>query len=225
MEQSNQNNIFKLAEEYTIDIQADFFQKIFISLKKEHGDNLIRSFLPLFPNVSPIFLEKLSSATNYYLISLLTIDHILDDKSTLVSKDGLMFSFLLREQALHLMYELFDSNSIYWDYFANYYKEYVTAIQIENQYYFDQSQITEMEIGKMKTMYAGKSALAKAVIAALAIQSDKLSTIYQLEKSMENFYIAATLQDDVNDWKLDFQNKQYSYNNYAYFILFIYFFV
>ena len=88
-----------------------------------------------------------------------------------------MIAFLLRERALHLMYELFVSDSVYWNYFDQYYREYIIAVQTENVFFFSQVEIKEMSLGEMVTIYAGKSALAKAVTTALAVKSQKLHLI------------------------------------------------
>ncbi len=202
--------IVGLSKEYSIDIENDPFFKTFASkLQKENGSNFVKLFLSIFPDLSQNFLIKLGKAADYYLFSLLITDNILDNKSALVSKNSLILSFLLRERALHLMYQLFDHNSIYWEYFDTHYKEYVYSFQLEGKYRFDE--IQEMSIKEMEAIYTGKSAMAKAVSSALAIKSGQTQHIPVLEKSIENFYIAKTLKDDVNDWKEDFKNKQYTY--------------
>lgn len=66
-------------------------------------------------------------------------------------------------------------------------------------------------MGNLELLYSGNSALAKALPIAMAFKGDNKNIIKDIEKSIDYFYIALNLFDDVNDWKKDWQNKQFSY--------------
>lgn len=178
---------------------------------KRHEDigSILKLWEPQFPSVQKSFTERLTYAANLYYYSVLGVDKMIDCRKTTIPVESLMMSFVLREESLSIIYSLFNPGDIFWNYFNKYYAEYVQAISLESHLRTNNKhQITTEVIEKI---YSGKSALAKASIVALAIKEKNIDIISSMEKSVDFFQIAYGFVDDVNDWKHDWENGQFSY--------------
>jgi len=71
--------------------------------------------------------------------------------------------------------------------------------------------ISAYSYSEFKLISKGKSALAKYITTGLSILNETPEKIKTLEKSQDYFHIALQLNDDMQDWKEDYKNRNYSY--------------
>ncbi len=201
--------ISDLASSYNLGTGIDFFRNFCNNTRHEDAGEIGKLFIRYFSGLTDNFLIKLEIAANYYYYSLLATDKMIDEINSSINKEALLLSFLLREKSLHDLYHLFESGNHYWIYFEKYYKEYLVAISFEiNDRYRNNCDIT---IEEMEFLYAGKAALAKALITAMALKVNNLQIIEPIEKSIDYYHIALCLYDDLQDWKEDWNNDNHSY--------------
>lgn len=169
------------------------------------------TFSDIFPNIDNNVLDQIEYASTIYGWSILIIDNLLDNLSYPREKlkDDILLVPILREHALQVMYSIFPSNSDYWKFFNKYNHEY--TISCRKEYINHYNKITEYSSDDMKSIMTGLPALIKALPTAMAFLTKKLQYISFIEESINYFHIAVNLKDDVDDWKNDFKNKEYSY--------------
>lgn len=202
------NYLIEFAEENNLKKGLDFFDDFYNSEKKENSGNLVKYFLELFPLLSKSFLKELEVASNFYFYSVLAIDKIIDEENSF-DKEALLLAIALRENSLHRMYRIIEPESEYWLHFQKYYNQYLKALSIELKN--RNGKISDINKESLEFLYSGNSALAKALPVAMAFKAGKKDILSDLEKSIDYYYIGLNLYDDVNDWKQDWQNNNYSY--------------
>jgi len=200
--------LLEFAKEYKHTEGLEFYNDFFSNGRKENSESIVKYFMQLFPSLSNNFLSKLVIASNFYFFSILAIDKLIDEEKSF-DKEALLLAIALRENSLHRMYRLIEPSSEYWKHFETYYKQYLYAVSIELKNHI--GKVNDISIEKLELLYSGNSALAKALPVAMAFKGDNKIIIKDIEKSIDYFYIALNLYDDVNDWKKDWQNKQFSY--------------
>jgi squalene-hopene/tetraprenyl-beta-curcumene cyclase len=204
------DKMIDLAKEYNLDACIDYIKEFSVGKQRNEDTNaVIKSFLGTFPGLSECFLSQIGIASNFYLWSILITDKILDEKTDKLNKEVLLFSYVLREESLKIMYDLFPSGNKFWQYFEKYYKEYTHAVISEINCHFNK--FCSYTTDELEMIYGGNSSFAKAIPTAFAIKSNKIEIIAPIEDSIKYFYIALNIFDDVNDWKKDYANGQYSY--------------
>lgn len=104
--------------------------------------------------------------------------------------------------------ELFGSDHRFWDYFNKYNKEYLEAVYIQEGH---RGKVSKFDFTEFKQIAAGKSAIAKTAVAALACLSGSEEKIPSLERSQNLYACAFQLYDDLKDWKDDLVHKNYTW--------------
>ncbi len=196
------------AESYKLSNCLKHFNSFIDSNKKENSGSLASFFLEIFDSLSKDFLVELTEASNYYFFSVLATDKLVDEEN-FFDPEFLLMAIALREDSLHKMYNLIEPSNLYWSHFKKYYHQYV--LSVSNELNNHRKKITPIETNQMEQWYSGNSALAKALPIAMAYKSDNIKYLIQIENSIDHFYIGMNLFDDVNDWKLDWENGNFSF--------------
>jgi len=200
-------SIIDLVHKYKLEGSLVYIKE-FYEKRNEDGRFSAEAFNDLF-DIERDFKIKLAEVSNLYYWSLLIVDKLIDERQEVFNKEALLLSFVLREQGLRMMYNIFPPDHEYWQLFDTYYKEYLNAVVLESNSHFDR--ITPYSFDDAIHIYSGNASLAKATIAAFAYKSNQPDIIIPLAQSIDFFNIAKNLFDDALDWKKDFINKQYSY--------------
>lgn len=165
-------------------------------------------FYTAFPRVSLAQLRTLSVGGSYLFDYILCLDRMLD-QSSLNDAGTTLLSGLLQREAMTLLYQLFPAGSAFWTYFDTYYAHFAQAVLRERAcHHHVVRPYTEAEL---EFIYAGKPALAKSCIAALALIDGSEAGIAALSASHDAFYVGFQLVDDLLDWRLDYLQGHYSY--------------
>ena len=156
-------------------------------------------------------IDFLCIAAYLYYQSLIYLDSVLDENRVVTN-----FSFALtcQEEAIKILTDIFGANSIFWDYWNKRKKEHYEAMTIDKELY-------KKEVVKHQEYYKladYKSALGKVAIDALHVLSNEkeLNVYSKLIQSHKYFSIANQISDDIKDFKIDYNFKQF---NWAYYRL------
>lgn len=157
-------------------------------------------FVPDFPTVKLDDLRILAKASRLYSLHAFLCDTIIDTQG-LKRADALMRSNVLLSESMHLLYQLFPSQSSFWQQFQQIMHTYLGAIRLEQQW--RQQPIREFHLPTAEHIAEGKSALSKAAIIGLAILSGSSECQSVLVQSVEKANIGFQFYDDLRDWKED----------------------
>ena len=165
-------------------------------------------FYTLFPDLSLAQLRALSLIGSYLFDYILSLDRLMDHRDA-GDVGNVLVGSLLQQQALSLLYSLFPFDSPFWPYLQTYFEHFIQAsLQERIRHHHLVTTYTEEELA---FIYAGKPAVGKVCIAAMATLSARPDLIPALVNSHDTFYVGFQLLDDLQDWRLDYHNHHYSY--------------
>ena len=165
-------------------------------------------FYGLFPRVSLAQLRALSVCGSYLFDYALSLDRLIDHPAR-SDLGALLLSQRLHREALGRLGHLFGPGHAFWGYFDRYTAELMQAALRERARHC--SLVTPYRRSDLEQIYAGKAALAKVCLAALALLDGSEPTLERLAASHDAFYVGFQLFDDLQDWRLDYQSRRYSY--------------
>lgn len=165
-------------------------------------------FYSAFPDVSLAQLRTLSLCGSYMFDYMLTLDQQLDNNGS-GDATTLFLGGLLHQEALMLLSTLLPPSTPYWRHFDNYIEQFVQATLRERLNHHGLCNPYADE--ELENVYAGKAAVGKASIAALAFLGDRRDLIAPMAASHDHFHVAYQLLDDLQDWRDDYRRRQYSY--------------
>ncbi|GAA3005315.1 hypothetical protein GCM10010519_41370 [Streptomyces lactacystinicus] len=165
-------------------------------------------FYTAFPRVSLAQLRALSVSGSYLFDYVLALDEVLD-RPCARTGGGLLLGGLLQREALHGLYALLPPASPFWGHFDRYFGHFCQAVLREEARHRGLLQPYPRE--ELELVYAGKSAIAKACLAALAVLGGDERPLAGLEASHDAHYVAFQLADDLADWRIDYRRGHYSY--------------
>ena len=164
-------------------------------------------FYTLFPRVSLAQLRSLSVAGSFLFDHVLCLDALLDRSSPPHAATLLLSGELYRE-AVSRLHALFPPASPFWGHFDRYHAHFCQAVLAEESRH---RALVHPYDDDLETIYAGKTAVAKACLAALAVLDGDEEVLACLEASHDAFYVGFQLADDLEDWRLDYRRGHYSY--------------
>lgn len=165
-------------------------------------------FYTLFPELSLAQLRTLSLIGAYLFDYILSLDRLMDHRDT-GDAGNVFVGSLLQQEALALLHALFPLNSPFWNHFREYFEHFIqSSLQERIRHHYLVNAYTREE---MAFIYAGKPAVGKVCIAAMATLSARPELIPTLVNSHDTFYVGFQILDDLHDWRLDYHNHHYSY--------------
>ena len=119
-----------------------------------------------------------------------------------------------QEESVKLLTNIFGLDSPFWNLWNNRRKEYFKAVKIEEKL----KQEKNADFGEYKILAGYKSSFGKSAIDAVFILSEgnNYDTYNSLLKSHDYFSVAFQLNDDIQDFKKDFEKGQF---NWAYYLM------
>jgi len=165
-------------------------------------------FYTAFPDVSLAQLRTLSLCGSFIFDHILCLDSTLDHPTS-CDAGTIFLASKLQQETLSRLHRLFPPESTFWNYFNTYYDQFFQAFLHERARHH--CLVTPYSEDELRFVYAGKSAVAKGCIAALAIFGDRQDLIAPLTASHDAFSVGLQLFDDLLDWQLDYHRSHYSY--------------
>ncbi|MFC4531992.1 hypothetical protein [Sphaerisporangium dianthi] len=165
-------------------------------------------FYGAFPEVSLAQLRALCTCGSLLFDHVLCLDELCDRPSPDDSGTVLLSTALYRE-ALGMLHELFPARSRFWTHFDRNYQHFSQATLAEGARH--RGLVTPFSRDELEMIYAGKSAVARSCLAALAVLDGNEQVIEPLESSHDLFYIGFQLADDLADWRADYERGMYTY--------------
>ena len=165
-------------------------------------------FLPVFPLLKPKDIRPLALAGRLFSSSLFIADNILDGNA---AKESLGFKLMQTQatqfEAYRILHEIFPPTATFWDKFREYLSEFSKAYLLEQNFAVKGHSWQEFSEDTALMIISGKTGIARAVIAGLVELSQDDSQFKLLTESIENFYIARQMFDDLTDWKVDIKTQ------------------
>ncbi|GAA3933720.1 prenyltransferase/squalene oxidase repeat-containing protein [Hymenobacter algoricola] len=184
-------------------------------LLQKHGLylRLARYLAPAFPPLPATVLGNLTGYSYVYFRFLLGLDSLLDSQSTsgVRSAQRLFSSLEMHEQAVRGLGQLFPTIDEFWPAFGQCKQEYAAANLREKHLSALRTDITETQFEEIA---AGKSAVCYAMVHALSSLSGSTAPVAELRRCLQHLHVALQYLDDVEDFRQDWQQGQYTYAHY-----------
>lgn len=165
-------------------------------------------FKEVFPEMPIETIREITLSANLYMNSLLIMDRLIDN-GTVGKNISILLSHILHEESIKILNSIFNSKSVFWDFHYDHYDEYLNSFEIEEKH---KLYSVPFDLQDMEDIAKGKSAMAKNCSAIYCFKNENNRNIIQkLVKSQDCFHIGLQLVDDLQDWKQDLKNGQYTY--------------
>jgi hypothetical protein len=197
----------------SFDALEQYWKPAFGWLQNQHGplqgkniyDGHPYLFAPAFPTVTPAQLYQLAEAARTFAWSVFLYDPVMDD--------GVAWAEMaLRGQALQyesyrILSSLFPTTSSFWPRFRGYLRDYLAACGTEQEFMRGQRDLRGATEGEALQMSIGKNGVARAAIVGLAALSGDDGPYQALVDSIDEFYTAHQIVDDLADWRKDLRAR------------------
>lgn len=188
------------------------------NLQREHYFyvHLIDFLYPLYPNIETSKLQSLSDCSYKYFKFLLSFDEFVDSRNDASEvqmakfinlKDG----FTNYEQSICGLAYLFFPESSFWHSFQKCKDAYFKTILSEKQLSYAKPPINE---ALFEQIAKGKSAICLNAVYAIQVLAESYSFEEKLIELVNQIHIAFQLLDDIDDFKKDIHESQWTYPQY-----------
>jgi hypothetical protein len=170
---------------------------------------------PIFGAVTPAQVEQLGISSYLYFRFLLAIDGLMDTPAGSVAADTtgrgtqhlLVYCDLFEKSVRGLGY-LFPLNDPFWSAFERCKQQYAGANAQEKRLSRSHSDFSRETFEQLA---ADKSAVCNAIVYALSSLGGTDAPVAQLIKCLRHVHIALQCVDDVEDFRTDWEQGQYTY--------------
>ncbi len=168
---------------------------------------------PLFgPAVSAAQIEQLSFSSYFYFRFLLVIDNVLDAPAPAAAPHLATVRLLtycdLFERSVRGLAGLFPAGDPFWAQLDACKKQYAASNQHEKKL---SAQRGSFSLAAFEELAAGKSAVCNAVVYALSSLGGTTAPVADLLDCLRHVHVALQCMDDVDDFRTDWQQGQYTY--------------
>ncbi|MGB8983333.1 MAG: hypothetical protein WCC12_15775 [Anaerolineales bacterium] len=187
-------------EEYPLEFKRTHDEDILFYLKFPY------LFYELYAQVPLQQYDQLAISQYLYLSHVLMLDRLMDGK-LLLEPQIAYWTNSTYQKIIATLSELFPTDSPFWIYFEKCRIENAQALTLERiQHTYRISEYSEQE---KIFIFSGKSAMAKAGLAALAYLS-RQDVSEEIALSCEAFHIGLQLLDNLQDWRSDYRDHLYT---------------
>ena len=200
----------KVITDEFVQLQQQWSNPLFIGIDKAESIYTYYPylFLPVFPSLTPKDVRPLAVAGRLFASSLFVADDILDDSAAPKSLGAKMMRTQASQfEAYRILHALFPPTAVFWQRFRAYLIAFSNAYLLEQSFAGKGRSWREFSADTAATIAAGKTAIAKNVIAGLVELAQDESPFKPLTKSIENYYLARQMFDDLADWQKDLQTQ------------------
>ncbi len=162
-------------------------------------------FMAAYPGLDIAAVQPLARAGRTIAWSIFLYDPVLDE-------GGQWAELALRGQALQFeayrqLAAVFPPTSSFWDRFRDYLRDYLAACNVEQRFKRGERELHAIDEAEALSMSIGKNGMAKAAVAGLAALAGDDGPYAALIESIDQFYIAHQIIDDLADWKTDLRDR------------------
>jgi hypothetical protein len=177
---------------------------------------LIDFLSPLYPNIEVSRLQSLSACSYKYFKFLLSFDDFIDSRNDasevqLTKLFSLKDGFTHYEQSICGLAYLFTPESSFWQLFKKCKDAYFKTILSEKQLSSAKLPIDEP---LFEQLAKGKSAICLNAVYAIQVLADNYDLEEKLIELINEIHIAFQLLDDIDDFKKDIHENQWTYPQY-----------
>jgi hypothetical protein len=174
--------------------------------------NLIPYLSPAFPNVCQADLEQLNLGSYLYFRFLLLLDDTIDTMgeggNKLEALLNINMGYTFFEKSVRELSQLYGNDKTFWDRLKGMKQQYLDTVLIEKKISIQRSAINPELFEKVAV---GKSAVCLMTVYALGVL-DKSSPYKEiLVECLSELHIALQYLDDIEDFKNDIQEGQWTY--------------
>lgn len=184
-----------------------------VETQREHRFyvQLIPSLAVLYPTIDKAKVEKLNVAAYAYFRFLLSLDNLIDSTSKSDKQQALqntLTGFSEFENGIRLLSELYQTENLFWETFNELKKGYFKAIITEKSLSVEQPNISEQ---LFQQIAIGKSSMCHNSVYALQYLANDKTHEAELISCVNHIHIAFQYLDDIDDFKSDIREKQWTY--------------
>lgn len=165
-------------------------------------------FHTFFQEVPITAVRELARADRLYTEHLLAYDRMLDRQGPTDTAD-LFLAQMEHLESLRLLHSLFAPGHPFWGYFSACYFEAWRSVREERLCH--SHRIAAFSVGRFCALAKGKTALLRPPSMALAFLARRTGELPLLSASLDQHHIALVLVDDLEDWRQDFENANFTY--------------
>jgi hypothetical protein len=165
-------------------------------------------FHTCFQDVPRETVRELSRADRLYAEHLLSYDRMLDRHRSVETAE-LFLAQQEHVQSLKLLHTLFAVGHPFWDYFTDCYFETWRSVREERLWH--SHRIGPFPIRRFCALAKGKTAVLRPFSMALAFLARRTRDLARLSASLDLHHIALVCIDDLEDWRQDFRNFNFTY--------------
>ncbi len=165
-------------------------------------------FHTFFLDVPIETVRELARSDRLYTDHLLSYDRILDQGLS-IDTTGFFLAQLEHMQSLKRLYSFFPADHAFWDYFYDCYSETWKSVREERLCHA--YRLGAFSMARFCALARGKTALLRPFSMALAFLADRTEDIPRLATSLDQHHIALVLIDDLEDWRQDYRNCNFTY--------------
>lgn len=168
---------------------------------------LPRYLAPLFPGITQDQLRDLTIHAYLYFCCIISVDKVVDEHSG-EQTSQFLDALALQEAAVCGLTRLFEADNPFWAQFNECKARYASANLLEKQYALERPALTVQEF---EHLAAGKSAICFAMVYAMSSLGMDATPIKALLACLEGIHIGSQYFDDVQDFREDARQGQYTY--------------
>jgi hypothetical protein len=177
--------------------------------------SLIPFISPVYPTVSEEQREQLNFGSYLYFRFLLLFDNAMDSVSEEQSKltifQKLNTGFVFFEKSVRTLTQLYSDNEVFWEAFAKMKKQYFETVVLEKKI-SAKKQAFDKDL--FEKIAVGKSAICLTTVYAMGVLNGSDKNQEALLDCLKELHIALQYLDDIDDFKQDIQEGQWTYPQY-----------
>lgn len=163
-------------------------------------------FREAFPELTLDDLQPLAVASRLFASAAFVADDLMDEPLDTAAR----MESVLRLQALHnegyrVLHELFPASAVFWERFRICLGRYAWAHLQEREFLVGGAAAKPLDEPTLLRIAGDKGALARFVVAALGELAAAPERIAPLATSIEGYYVARQIMDDLPDWPQDLE--------------------
>jgi hypothetical protein len=160
-------------------------------------------FSPAYPDVALERVAALARAGRLLAVSVCLYDHVIDG-GTQTPHHGIRAQ-AMQFEALRALGEVIPMTDRFWERLRSHFADLARACWLEAQFSTGQRQLVDLDEASARELAIGKNAVARAAIDGLAALAGARGPADELLHSVEEFYVALTILDDLADWREDLE--------------------
>jgi hypothetical protein len=162
----------------------------------------------MFQDVPIEAVRELARADRLYTGHMLSYDRILDEGLP-PDTTALFIAHLEHMQSLKRLYSFFPSDHDFWKYFYDCHAETWKSIREEKLRHAHR--LGNFSLAHFCVLAKGKTALLRSFSIALPFLANRREHVPRLSVSLDQHHTALVLMDDLEDWREDYRNSNFTY--------------